>query len=599
MRFFRDICVIITVICFLTPAAFADRKDDNHRLKKEGYKNIIFMVPDGCSQSIQTLARWYKGEDLTVDSLNAGMVRIDMANSVITGSAAAATAFATGHKTTVRFLGVGPRGNDLLYTFDDYDAERAYAPMATILEMAKDKDKSTGLVATSRITHATPAAFASHIADRGWDNDIMEHMVYNNLDVSLGGAKRHLYPKGGIDLDEDGVADDLDGDGFPETGGNRTDGQNLIQVLLDRGYSFVTTKAAMDQVNSGKLWGAFNESHMDAEIDRPIYNPTEPSIADMTAKAIELLSQNVNGFFLMVEGSQVDWAGHNNDPIHMVTDFIAFDDAVKVAVDFAKKDGDTLVIAFPDHNTGGLKIGQYYQQMSYTATKVDDLVGPLHYMTRTANSVVSEMGGDFSEDTMIATIKEYWGIEATSEDVTEINELAPSVGMSYALARVITKNHTVLGWTTHGHNGEDVPVWIYPQSEAIGTIDNTELPDVEAFWGDERGPKTLDKLTKKLYINVEDAFPGEWVIEDNVLKVKECAELPLNKDLLIINGKERQLGSLVVYAPLRDGVDSDGPPIEDDDGNCIAGCDDDIHTIVEDRVYIPKKAVKKIDRKCN
>jgi alkaline phosphatase len=105
-------------------------------------------------------------------------------------------------------------------------------------------------------------------------------------------------------------------------------------------------------------------------------DPTQPSIAEMTAKAIELLSQDRDGFFLMVEGSQVDWAGHNNDPIYMTTDFLAFDEAVKVACDFADEKGKTLVMAFPDHNTGGMKIGHYYTAMGYTETTIEDLVDP-------------------------------------------------------------------------------------------------------------------------------------------------------------------------------------------------------------------------------
>jgi alkaline phosphatase len=290
----------------------------------------------------------------------------------------------------------------------------------------------------------------------------------------------------------------------------------------------------------------------------------------------------------MVEGSQVDWAGHNNDPIYMVTDFLAFDDAVKVAVDFAAEDGDTLVLAFPDHNTGGMKIGQYDAKVAYTATTIDDLIGPLEGMRVTSESVVSEIGGDYSEANMIATIKEWWDINATTDDIAEINDLAPSVGMAYALARVISKNHTVIGWTTHGHNGEDVPVWIYPHSEAIGVVDNTDLPDVEEFWPTRRGPRTLDELTEKLYVNVEDAFPGEWTLdksdpENPVLVVKNSAELPVSKDLLIIGKKKYQLGSLVVYAPLRDGDASD---------------DGSIHTVVEERVYIPKRAVKMIKFMC-
>jgi len=117
-----------------------------------------------------------------------------MANSIITGSAAASTAFATGHKTTVRFLGLGPRTDDLLTGFEP--TAEPFASVASILEAAKKRVRSTGIAVTCRVTHATPAGFACHIEDRGWDNDITEHMVDNNIDVVFGGGFRHLIPSG-------------------------------------------------------------------------------------------------------------------------------------------------------------------------------------------------------------------------------------------------------------------------------------------------------------------------------------------------------------------------------------------------------------------
>jgi alkaline phosphatase len=525
------------------------------------FKNVIFMVPDGCSQSIQTLARWYKGDDLTLDSMNSGMVGTYMSNSVITGSAAAATAFATGHKTTVRFLGVGPRGDDLLSIIEDFDPEMAYAPMATILEAAKAKGKSTGLVATSRITHATPAAFASHIPDRGWDNEIMEHMVYNGLTVSLGGGERHLLP----------------GSECPNAvdGGRREDCENLKDVLIhERGYTFVSTKDEMNAVKATphtKLWGSFNTSHMAPDIDRQYLELEEPSLAEMTAKAIEVLRKNKEGFFLMVEGSQVDWAGHNNDGIYMITDFLAFDEAVKVAVDFAKKDSETLVLAFPDHNTGGLKIGHYETAMHYTETTVEDLVDPFKGMLVSSPLLASTLPDNYTDEDLAAAILDLWGITVTDEDLTEIEELAPEVGNAYAIARVISENHTVIGWTTHGHNGEDVPVWAYPPSAAIGTIDNTDLPAM-GLAGD------LDYLTEDLYIKVSDVFDeDDWMLVSdeygNQVLVVEDAQMPISKDYLICNEEVHDLGSLVVYAPERD-IDLN---------------------VLKDRVYIPETAIALID----
>ena len=150
-----------------------------------------------------------------------------------------------------------------------------------------------------------------------------------------------------------------------------------MEVLQERGYQFIDSKEQMSAVTSGKVWGLFDDSHMQPDIDRRHFAAHEPSLAEMVAKAIEILSQDPDGFVLMVEGSQVDWAGHNNDPIYMVTDFLAFDDAVKVAADFAEADGRTAVMAYPDHNTGGMKIGHYYTAMGYTETTIEDLVAPL------------------------------------------------------------------------------------------------------------------------------------------------------------------------------------------------------------------------------
>jgi alkaline phosphatase len=507
----------------------------------KNYKNVIVLIPDGCDETVQTVARWYKGEDLQVDKMAGGGVKVHMANSVIPGSAAAATAFATGHKTTVRFLGVGPRTDDLLTGFEP--TAEPYAPVASILEAAKLAGKATGIVATSRVTHATPAAFACHIEDRGWDNDIMEHMVYNNIDVVFGGGARHLIPSGETYTTSFG---DI-------WGGKRTDGENLMDVLTGRGYQFVDSKEEMEMLSEGPVWGLFDDSHMQPDIDRQYFADHEPSIAEMTAKAIELLSQDRDGFFLMVEGSQVDWAGHNNDPIYMTTDFLAFDDAVKVACDFADEKGRTLVMAFPDHNTGGMKIGHYYTAMGYTETTIEDLVSPLKGMKTSANGLAA-MLEDNTDAELMAKVSEHWNLTITQADVDEIRELEPSVGLSYALARVLSKNYTVIGWTTHGHNGETVPFWTHGANGVkTGIIDNTDLATMAA----EAMDVDLDRATMNLYVDL-DTVTDAYTIEDdglgNLTLTVADAELPISKDFMKIekkNGKEKivQLPGLTVYAP--------------------------------------------------
>lgn len=303
----------------------------------------------------------------------------------------------------------------------------------------------------------------------------MEHMVYQDVDVVFGGAERHLIPV--------------------EDGGKRTDGEDLKQVLIDEGYNYVTTKTEMEAITSGKTWGMFASSHMEAEMNRE--GTEQPSIAEMTDKAIELLSQDKDGFFLMVEGSQVDWAGHDNAPYYMVTDFIAFDDAVKVAVDFAEEDGHTLVIVFPDHNTGGMTIGDY--STSYTDLTLEELMVPL------------KTEGDSSD----------------------------------------------IGWTTGGHTGGDVPLWAYGPDKPTGYLDNTELATCVA----DAFNFELDDVADELFIKVDDAFPGMWSLgntdaENPVLVIDNgevVAELPVSKDILRVDGTEYDLEGIVVAVPMADG----------------------------------------------
>lgn len=525
----KHLAVGAAVIGLLAPNAMA-----RGHYNQNSTKNVIVLIPDGCDESVQTLARWYKGEALQVDSMQGGSVKIHMANSVITGSAAAATAFATGHKTTVRFLGVGPRTSDLLPSVEP--TADPYAPVASVLEAAKLDGKATGLVATSRISHATPAAFACHIEDRGWDNDITEHMVYNNIDVVFGGGARHLISEA-----------------YTTTFGDtwdpkREDGQNLMQVLQDRGYQFVDNKDDMAALSTGKVWGMFDDSHMDPEIDREALHPTQPAIADMTAKAIELLSQDRDGFFLMVEGSQVDWAGHNNDPKYMLTDFLAFDEAVKVAVEFAKQDGNTIVLAFPDHNTGGMTIGNY--GLSYTDLGEDELLDPLRGMTMSANALVSKIGDDWTVAGIQAGLSTYWGIDCAAEDVEKIIEYAGTVGASYSLARIISENYTAIGWTSHGHDAGTVPVWAYG-IDINGTIDNTELANIVA---DAMGV-SLDHATDTLYVDIKDVTHNyEIDVENDVLTVGGIVTFPLGADYMEVKGRKISLPGVTVYASGDDDV---------------------------------------------
>jgi alkaline phosphatase len=495
-------------------------------------KNVIVLVPDGCSNSVQTLSRWYAGKPLTVDSMVVGQVITYMADSVVTDSAPAATAFACGHKSSDKFIGVGPKADKLLTGLAVPSEEMRYKPLATVLEAARLKGLATGLVATSTISHATPAAFAAHVHSRSLESEIMEQIVYQNVDVVLGGGKRYLLPA--------------------TQGGSRTDGENLIAVLQDQGYSFIETADQLAQVSSGKVFGMFASGAMAPEIDRSTLAPTQPSLATMTAKAIELLSRDSDGFFLMVEGSQVDWAGHANDAIYMVADFLAFDDATRVALDFAKQHGDTLVLAFPDHDTGGLTIGNGSTGSTYTSITVEALVEPLKKMKISGAALAAKIGTDASPANVKAQILEWWGVQASDADVTEILALKDKgLTLDYAIPEVISRNHTVIGWTSHGHTGQDVPLWAYGPGKPAGLLDNTELATTVA----EALGFDLAAVDRHLFVEATGRFPGSRVdlsdAANPVFRVGLCS-VPSAKNVVRYEplGLEIPLEGVAVYAPV-------------------------------------------------
>lgn len=317
----------------------------------------------------------------------------------------------------------------------------------------------------------------------------------------------------------------------------------------------------------------------------------------MTAKAIELLAQDPDGFFLMVEGSQVDWAGHANDPIYMVTDLLAFDEAVAVALEFADGNRNTLVLAFPDHNTGGLTIGNARSDSTYTSRTIEHLVGPLAGMRITTNTLPSKVTDPSNPSAIQAAILEWWGIEITLEEAEAIIARAAEVGLGSAIAEVVSATHTYLGWTTHGHNGGDVPLWAYGPNPPVGNLDNTELAHVVA----EAFDLELDEANDYLYVDIRDTN-ATWMLDETdpanpVLKVRVVpevwAELPVSKDLLYIAGREFNLNGLIVHSPTAewcaypDGTVSDTNPAA-----CDLAAGEILYAKDWETVYLPWQALR-------
>jgi len=179
-------------------------------------------------------------------------------------------------RTSDKFISVGPH-KDTISGVPVPDEDLRYRPVATLLEGAKLLKKSTGIVVTSRVSHATPAAFMAHTPSRADEDDIMEQAVYQGINVVFGGGKRHLIPK--------------------EFKGRRVDGDNLYEYLKGWGYQIVENRPDMQKARSARLFGMFAHSHMDPEIDRPRLHPEQPTLAEMTRKAIEILSQDRTVFF--------------------------------------------------------------------------------------------------------------------------------------------------------------------------------------------------------------------------------------------------------------------------------------------------------------
>jgi alkaline phosphatase len=536
----KPIALLLTVIALtLTGCMTSPRQPQAAAPAPEpAVRNIIFLLTDGTGPEAWPLVRWVKGGALAVDEILTGAVRTYGADSIITDSAPGATAYATGFKGSDKGISVGAWN----VTIDAARSEAApaYVPAATLLEGAKLSGRAVGIIATSNVQHATPAAFSSHWHDRNNYNELAEQQVYQGMDVVLSGGLQYLLPKGAA-------------------GGKREDGENLVDVLVSRGYAVVTTREEMEGVRSGKLWGAFAPDAMAWDIDRGELAPQEPSLSEMTAKAIQLLSSGSKGrsagFFLFVEGSKVDWAAHADDPSGLVSDLLAFDAAVETALDFARTDGNTLVIVVADHGTGGVSIGAASDK-SYSLTDDDTLTAPLRKVKMTAEGIEKLLAGDSSEQAIRQVFAEQWGMTGLGAD--EVKALQAAIAGKTPLtapAAAILSRQARIGWTTGGHTGADVFLFSYGPHRPSGLWQNT---DIGRMMAREMG-FDFPSLNRRLFVEAQASFaaagmqaaldrsdPANPVLV--VTRGNARAELPLSKNLLLLGGKTVELEGVTVLA---------------------------------------------------
>jgi len=516
-------------------------------------KNVIVLIADGCAGEQYTLARWYKGAPLALDAILVGGVQTYIADSVVPDSAPAASAYATGCRTSDNFISVGPKPGTLRPALEP-PAALQYRPLATVLEGARLLGKATGIVATARLCHATPAAYTAHVALRDRQEDIMEQIVYQHVDVVLGGGKDYLLPAGQAES------------GSQSESGRRTDAEDLVSVLTTRGYAVVEDREALAAVSEGRVFGVFALGPLAAEVDRPQTRPQEPTLADMTRKALELLSADPDGFFLMVEGSQVDWAAHANDPAHLLSDLVMFDDAVRVALEFAQRDGHTLVLALSDHNTGGMSIGNQSTNSNYSQMGIEKLVGPLKKMKASAPEMWRRLcaprdpakvkAAEIPPQDVQAIVQECWGVSLSLDDAQQLLRVAGQDpdNPHNAFGVTICPKFTSLGFTSHGHTGGDVPLFAFGPGRPAGLLEGPEIGNVTA----RALGLDLDRLNTRLFVDLQDAISDGQVRVDSdgagnlvvhVTRADQMAALPVNKNLLVLAEHSIELEGLVVYIP--------------------------------------------------
>ncbi len=314
------------------------------------------MIPDGCGPAAITLARLVSGRPLVLDSLLVGAVETHSADSHVTDSAAGGTAYASGVKTRNRMVGVDPEGR----------------PVGTLVEAAEARGMATGLVTTADLTDATPAAFVAHVTRRTLQDSIAVEMLQHHVDVLLGGDLSRWRPV--------------------SAGGRRRDSRDLFAEHRARGGTVVTTPAELAAARGLPLLGLFGigTDQIALEIDRDTLR--EPSLAQMTAKALELLGPSPRGFFLLVEGGRIDDAGHDDDPAAVAREVLAYDRAVGLALAFARRDGHTLVVSVADHETGGLGLGRRVGRASPYVMHPESLLAARASVWRMSGDIVD--GGD-------------------------------------------------------------------------------------------------------------------------------------------------------------------------------------------------------------
>ncbi len=386
-------------------------------------KNVIFMVSDGMNCGALSLAKLYGG--LVEERKNHWMqlyreravvrclAETYSANSVVTDSAAAASAW-----------GGGQRGNNGAINISAVDGK----PVTPLHSKLQKQGIRVGLVSTATITHATPAGFAANVASRGEEKEIAQQYLDRRVDVLLGGGQKFFNPE-------------------------------LRGKFTAAGYDLVENRVGLTSLDHGSfkpLLGLFSDGYHAYDIDRknvPGLADTLPSLSEMTSAALGRLQHSKDGFFLMVEGARIDHAGHANDPAASIHDQLAFDDAIVPVLEFVAKNPDTLLIITTDHGCGGIQMNGVSAEAKqgllpglYNATnraflRLKDFKRSTEWMKQ--NKVDGLSGAKLGE-----AFREYTGLTLTED------QIKAAQGLKLPATSDIVKHYTGVGWTSANHTSE-------------------------------------------------------------------------------------------------------------------------------------------------
>ncbi|WP_404344000.1 alkaline phosphatase [Pseudoalteromonas mariniglutinosa] len=396
-------------------------------------KNIIYMIGDGMGPAYTTAYRYFSDdpnskevEDTVFDTILTGMAHTyPDDHTYVTDSAASATALSSGHKS---YNGAIAVNNDK-------------KPVKTMLEVAKERGMTTALVATSQINHATPASFAAHNESRrNYDeiaNDYIDNKIAGKLpvDLMLGGGTKYY----------------------------QREDRDLVAEFKAAGYQYSDDFAALNELKQIPALGLFASVGLPYALDE---NPTR--LTEMTNKALELLDgENKRGFFVMIEGSQIDWCGHANDIACAMAEMDDFAKSIEKAKAYVDKNPDTLLVITADHSTGGLSLGAH---------------GQYKWETEVVKGIKATAGK--ISDALLATenLKSVWqtytNIEFSEANQIKLQQAKKMGDKALELAVKDIINHaSFTGWTTGGHTAIDVQVFAYGKGaeQFNGSQDNTAI----------------------------------------------------------------------------------------------------------------------------